>query len=107
MKCRISVAFLFLLTLLTIPVLAQTEGAANCPVLPIQSETAVTPMVDEAPATPDLDLFLPSFEYRGCFMDCVNDWNTNMCAGLTGAEHQQCINDGAEGCRCNCGMWCY
>ena len=95
-----ALALLFMLVLSTLPLAAQ---GAPCLAIPTQSEDTVGPGLDPAP---EIGLFTPAFEQRSCFMNCVSNWNATMCSGLTGAEFQQCSNDGAEGCRCACGGYC-
>ena len=100
---------LFLLFLLSLPMRAPGEASEaidNCPAVPAQSEGAVSLLLETPPPIPELGLLAPKFEKRGCFTDCVNEWNESMCSGLSGTEYQQCVNAGAEGCRCNCGGYC-
>ncbi len=106
MKRKAAVALVLLLSSLSVPVLAQNEAVEQCPVLPSLNEGAVAPLTEEPNPMPELDVFIPEPEARGCFTDCMNDWMATMCVGYTGPELQQCANDGAEGCRCYCGMWC-
>ncbi len=100
---------LFVLLLLSLPMSAPGEASGaldSCPAVPAQSEGVVVPLLEETAPVPELDLLTPKPQKRGCYMDCVIEWEATMCAGLSGTEHQQCVNDGAEGCRCGCGMYC-
>jgi len=100
---------LFVLLLLSLPMSAPGEASGaidNCPAVAAQSEDAAVTLLEGAAPAPKLELFVPKPQKRGCYIDCVIEWEATMCSGLSGAEHQQCVNDGAEGCRCGCGMYC-
>lgn len=101
---RKGLVLLFILFLASLPMSAHSEpGAAlaDCRSVPAQSEGTADLMEGLDPAQ-EVGLFTPEPQRKGCFMDCMNAWTSTMCAGLSGTEYQQCVNDGAEGCRCSC-----
>jgi hypothetical protein len=100
MKWRSLFVLMFLFSLVGLPAWAQSEAIES---LPAPCEGTLSPLAEEGQPAPELGLFAPKPESRGCFMDCVLEWNATMCTGYTGAELQQCQRDGAEGCRLNCG----
>ena len=89
-------ALLVALFLLGLSMVARSEAVS------VQDEGTAGVVAEGIVPAPELGLFVPKPQLRGCFTDCVNEWAATMCAGLSGTEYQQCVNDGAEGCRCYC-----
>jgi hypothetical protein len=69
---------------------------------------------EEPSSAPELASSSAALESKGgdenapasCLSTCTTECVAQNCAGLSGAELQQCADSCNEGCRCGCGLYC-